>query len=229
MTSCAPGLSSHQHCHPSARPRRFAPRVKCMPVLAFLSICLCMSAWALVPFSVRVSVHVSVRVSVCVSVRACSTAKHFSEHAACVSARLVYPFGHRGNVDEFVQRAPESGLTVSACLPACLSVCPSVHPSVYLPCWLAGSTEATDDLFGSVHECLSVWLVSRGAIDDLFGKINEIRHKAEQSELMVQEICRDIKKLDYAKKHLTHTITTFRRLSMLVNAVGEAPKLADVE
>jgi len=35
-----------------------------------------------------------------------------------------------------------------------------------------------------------------------------------------QEICRDIKKLDYAKKHLTATITALRRLSMLVNAVG---------
>lgn len=44
--------------------------------------------------------------------------------------------------------------------------------------------------------------------------------QAEQSEAMVQEICRDIKKLDYAKKHLTATITALRRLSMLVNAVG---------
>ncbi len=37
-----------------------------------------------------------------------------------------------------------------------------------------------------------------------------------------QDICRDIKKLDYAKQHLTHTITAFRRLSMLVTAVGAA-------
>ena len=35
-----------------------------------------------------------------------------------------------------------------------------------------------------------------------------------------QEICRDIKKLDYAKSHLTATITALRRLSMLVSAVG---------
>ncbi len=33
---------------------------------------------------------------------------------------------------------------------------------------------------------------------------------------------RDIKKLDYAKKHLTATITALRRLSMLINAVGAA-------
>jgi hypothetical protein len=37
---------------------------------------------------------------------------------------------------------------------------------------------------------------------------------------MVQEICRDIRKLDFAKTHLTHTITALRRLAMLVNAVG---------
>ena len=57
-------------------------------------------------------------------------------------------------------------------------------------------------------------------IQELFGKINEIRRKAEQSEVMVQEICRDIKKLDYAKKHLTYTITALRRLAMLINAIG---------
>ena len=55
---------------------------------------------------------------------------------------------------------------------------------------------------------------------ELFAKITEIRRKAEHSEYMVEEICRDIKKLDYAKRHLTTTITALRRLSMLVNAVG---------
>ena len=38
----------------------------------------------------------------------------------------------------------------------------------------------------------------------------------------VQEICRDIRKLDHAKANLTATITAFRRLSMLVTAVGES-------
>lgn len=45
--------------------------------------------------------------------------------------------------------------------------------------------------------------------------MREIKAKAEQSEVMVQEICRDIKKLDYAKKHITTTITALHRLSML--------------
>ena len=61
---------------------------------------------------------------------------------------------------------------------------------------------------------------AKATIGELFGRIREIQRKAEQSELMVQEICRDIKKLDNAKKHLTATITALRRLSMLMNAVG---------
>lgn len=111
---------------------------------------------------------------------------------------------------------------------------------------------------------------AKATIEELFTKIRDIQRKAEQSELMVQEICRcerrmithvtrcgttraptrclawgpvgpsahsccrpvtfacclnpasnrDIKKLDYAKKHLTATITALRRLSMLINAVG---------
>ena len=38
----------------------------------------------------------------------------------------------------------------------------------------------------------------------------------------MQEICRDIRKLDTAKGHLTATITALRRLAMLVAAVGAA-------
>lgn len=50
---------------------------------------------------------------------------------------------------------------------------------------------------------------------ELMYKIREIKTKAEQSETMVQEICRDIKKLDFAKKHITTTITALHRLTML--------------
>ena len=55
----------------------------------------------------------------------------------------------------------------------------------------------------------------RATAQELNGHIQEIKSKADQSEAMVQEICRDIKKLDYAKKHLTSTITALRRLGML--------------
>lgn len=37
---------------------------------------------------------------------------------------------------------------------------------------------------------------------------------------MVQEICKDIRKLDYAKKHLTNAITALRRMAMLTAAVA---------
>jgi hypothetical protein len=55
-------------------------------------------------------------------------------------------------------------------------------------------------------------------------KIHEIKTKAEQSETMVQEICRDIKKLDCAKRHITTTITALHRLTML----GQFPSLLSV-
>lgn len=64
-----------------------------------------------------------------------------------------------------------------------------------------------------------------GAIRELASKIQEIKVKAEASEVMVQEICRDIKKLDYAKKHITATITALNRLAMLVLAVDRLQTL----
>lgn len=64
-------------------------------------------------------------------------------------------------------------------------------------------------------------------ISDLMKQIRDIQQKAQQSELMVQEICRDIKKLDMAKRHLTSTITALRRLSMLMNAVQQLQMAAE--
>ncbi|KNA19031.1 hypothetical protein SOVF_065100 [Spinacia oleracea] len=65
-----------------------------------------------------------------------------------------------------------------------------------------------------------------GAVEELMYKIREIKNKAEQSETMVQEICRDIKKLDFAKKHITTTITALHRLTMLVSAVEQLQVMA---
>ncbi|KAF2581858.1 hypothetical protein F2Q68_00006725 [Brassica cretica] len=64
------------------------------------------------------------------------------------------------------------------------------------------------------------------AVEDLSYKIREIKSKAEQSETMVQEICRDIKKLDFAKKNITTTITALHRLTMLVSAVEQLQVMA---
>lgn len=66
----------------------------------------------------------------------------------------------------------------------------------------------------SVNQVTEQGITSR-ELQELNGHIQEIKTKADQSEAMVQEICRDIKKLDYAKKHLTSTITALRRLGML--------------
>jgi len=64
------------------------------------------------------------------------------------------------------------------------------------------------------------------AVQELVHKIHEIKTKAEQSETMVQEICRDIKKLDCAKRHITTTITALHRLTMLVSAVEQLQVMA---
>lgn len=64
------------------------------------------------------------------------------------------------------------------------------------------------------------------SIAELFEKINDIKGKASQSERMVQEICADIKKLDYAKTHLQSTITSLKRLQMLITAVGQLEMMA---
>lgn len=58
-------------------------------------------------------------------------------------------------------------------------------------------------------------------VQELLQKILDIQTKAEASESLVEEICRDIKKLDYAKRHLTTAITALRRLAMLTAAVDD--------
>ncbi|KAF9437399.1 Vacuolar protein sorting-associated protein 53 [Entomortierella beljakovae] len=67
---------------------------------------------------------------------------------------------------------------------------------------------------------------AKKGIEILFYKIKEIKEKATQSEQMVQEITQDIKSLDYAKRHLTASITTLKRLQMLVTAVDQLKAMA---
>ena len=67
---------------------------------------------------------------------------------------------------------------------------------------------------------------AKAAIHELFKKIKDIKSKAEQSEVMVQEICGDIKQLDWAKKHLTATISALKRLQMLVTAIDRLTDMA---
>lgn len=60
---------------------------------------------------------------------------------------------------------------------------------------------------------------ARRAMNELFARIRDIKEKAAVSERMVQEITRDIKSLDYAKRHLTTSIKTLNHLHMLIGAI----------
>ncbi|KAD4178083.1 hypothetical protein E3N88_26674 [Mikania micrantha] len=71
-------------------------------------------------------------------------------------------------------------------------------------------TKAKEDLAAATH-----------AVEELMYKVRDFKTKAEQSETMVQEICRDIKKLDCAKKHITTAITAIHRLTMLASAIEQ--------
>ena len=62
------------------------------------------------------------------------------------------------------------------------------------------------------------------SIQDLFKKVKSIKEKAVQSEVMVEEICSDIRKLDNAKKNLSESITTLQKLHMLVSGVEQLQK-----
>ena len=51
----------------------------------------------------------------------------------------------------------------------------------------------------------------------LIDKIHSVKQKAEISEEMVKSICSEIRSLDFAKKNITFTITSLKRLIMLSN------------
>ncbi|CAG8483524.1 16677_t:CDS:10 [Rhizophagus irregularis] len=70
---------------------------------------------------------------------------------------------------------------------------------------------------------------AKRAIEELFKRIREIKDKATQSEVMVQEITKDIKSLDFAKRHLTISITALKRLQMLVTAVDQLRIMAHMK
>ncbi|KAG1455215.1 hypothetical protein G6F46_007864 [Rhizopus delemar] len=67
---------------------------------------------------------------------------------------------------------------------------------------------------------------AKDAIKELFKKVQDIKSKATQSESMVQAITQDVKSLDYAKRHLTSSVTVLKRLQMLVTAVNQLEDMA---
>ena len=50
------------------------------------------------------------------------------------------------------------------------------------------------------------------AIQELSTRVAGIRQKALESDVMVEEICRGIRRLDGAKEHLTVTCSTLEKL-----------------
>ncbi|KAG9316811.1 Vps53-like protein [Chiua virens] len=58
-------------------------------------------------------------------------------------------------------------------------------------------------------------------ISDLLGQMSRIREKASESEAVVRNITKDIQALDLAKKNLIRSMTTLKRLQMLVNALTQ--------
>ncbi|KAJ2863084.1 Vacuolar protein sorting-associated protein 53, partial [Coemansia aciculifera] len=68
---------------------------------------------------------------------------------------------------------------------------------------------------------------TKAAIGELYTRISEMKAKARTSERMVLDITQDIKSLDSAKRNLTHTTTTMKRLQMLIGAVGQLRHLKE--
>jgi hypothetical protein len=62
---------------------------------------------------------------------------------------------------------------------------------------------------------------AKASVEELKHRILQVRDKASQSEAAVLEITKEMKRLDCAKQHLQRTITTLKRLHMLVNAVEQ--------
>ncbi|EGO00491.1 hypothetical protein SERLA73DRAFT_122492 [Serpula lacrymans var. lacrymans S7.3] len=58
-------------------------------------------------------------------------------------------------------------------------------------------------------------------ISDLLGQMSRIREKATESEAVVRNITKDIQVLDLAKRNLILSMTTLKRLQMLVNAITQ--------
>ena len=65
---------------------------------------------------------------------------------------------------------------------------------------------------------------ARNSISDLSERIANIQSQANNTENMVSQICNDIKPLDNAKKNLTATVTTLRRLQMMSTTIKQLEK-----
>lgn len=88
-------------------------------------------------------------------------------------------------------------------------------------------SHAVQDQAESSHLAMEQVELAKLNIRSLQSTIHDIRLKADSSESMVQEICRDIKQLDVAKRHLQLTLDTQKRLHMLLSATRQLEELAE--
>jgi len=62
---------------------------------------------------------------------------------------------------------------------------------------------------------------AKSSVTSLEFRVRQVQQKAAQSEQTVREITKDMKRLDCAKRHLQKTMTTLKRLHMLIHAVEQ--------
>ncbi|KAK8812475.1 hypothetical protein WA158_007709 [Blastocystis sp. Blastoise] len=70
---------------------------------------------------------------------------------------------------------------------------------------------------------------AKETITELFKKIVEIKEKAGNSEELVQIICKDISKLDIAKKNLTESLNSLAKLQMYMSSLDAIEPLANTK
>ena len=68
--------------------------------------------------------------------------------------------------------------------------------------------------------------IAKSSITSLTMRIQLVQEKAALSEQAVLQITKDMKRLDYAKQHLSKTITAMKRLHMLLHAVSQLQHIA---
>ncbi|ORX41475.1 hypothetical protein BCR36DRAFT_468150 [Piromyces finnis] len=79
---------------------------------------------------------------------------------------------------------------------------------------LRTQTDAGQQAFQKLEE-------TKKTITQLYKRLQSIKLKASNSERLVQDITKDIKSLDYAKTHLTSSITVIKRLQMFGLAITQ--------
>lgn len=84
------------------------------------------------------------------------------------------------------------------------------------------------DLISSIHEhallnseLQSEILKSNATTASIISEVATIKEKAEKSENLVYEMCKDIKSLDIAKKNLTFSITALKKFIMMLTAIDK--------